>query len=322
MGKVEEAIEVLKELGLPKAQQNERSALTLLALLDLKKSTPWPKAKQQSIRIHDILTFVYKHYNKQYAENTRETIRRQTIHQFEQAGIVNRNPDNPRRPTNSPSTVYAISDDAHKVVRKYKTKNWNSALQEFIRKKGKLVDRYEMRRKKHLISVNLPEGTEVHFSPGKHNKLQAEIIRKFMPRFSPHGVVAYVGDAARKMLHIDEELLKKLEIPLTKHDKLPDVVLYDPKSDRLLLIEAVTAHGPLSPKRQLELEKALKHCKSERIYISAFPDFHEFKKHIENIAWETEVWIENNPDHMVHFNGPKFFTVYTEQNSYRGKGKD
>ncbi len=106
--------------------------------------------------------------------------------------------------------------------------------------------------------------------------------------------------------------MKKLKIPITKHDKLPDVVLYDSQKNQILLIEAVTAHGPLSPKRQIELEKTLKNCKAKRIYITAFPDFREFKRHVDNIAWETEVWIENNPDHMIHFNGPKFFTVYSD----------
>ena len=112
------------------------------------------------------------------------------------------------------------------------------------------------------------------------------------------------------MLHLDAELLSSLGIPITQHDKLPDVVLYDEEKNFLFLIEAVTSHGPLSPKRQVELEKALKDCKARRVYISAFPDFSEFKKHIDNIAWETEVWVESNRDHMIHFNGPKFLTVY------------
>jgi len=310
MKKIEDGISILKDLGLPRLQQNERSALTLLALLDLKKTTPWSKAKRQSIRIHDIIIFIHEHYGKQYAENTRETIRRQPIHQFEQAGIVIRNPDDPRRPTNSPRTVYVISDDALKVVQKYGSTRWKSTLQKFIQKKGRLVKIYEMRRKRYLISVDLPGGTKIQFSPGKHNELQAKIIGEFMPRFCPKARVAYVGDAARKILHIDEELLKHLNIPITKHEKLPDVVLYDPQKHYLLLIEAVTAHDPLSPKRQIELEKTLKNCKTKRIYISTFPNFREFKKHIDNIAWETEIWIENNPDHMIHFNGPKFFTVY------------
>jgi len=310
MSKIDETIAILKAMGLPKAQQNERSALTLLALADLREDTPWSDAKKRPIRIHNILIYVQEYYGKQYAENTRETIRRQTLHQFEQAGIVIRNPDNPFRPTNSPKTVYAVTDDALEVIRKYGTPDWQFVLRKFINKKGKLVEKYKKRKEKHLISVDLPNGTLVNFSPGKHNELQVNIIKKFLTRFCPNAKVVYVGDAARKLLYVEKTLLKKLKIPITKHDKLPDVVLYDPQKNHLFLIEAVTAHGPLSPKRQIELEETLKHCKAKRIYISAFPDFREFKRHIDNIAWETEVWIENNPDHMIHFNGPKFFTVY------------
>ena len=78
MSKTDEAISILKDLGLPKAQQNERSALTLLALMDLEEDTSWSESKQRSMRIHDIIVFIDKHYGKPYAENTRETIRRQT----------------------------------------------------------------------------------------------------------------------------------------------------------------------------------------------------------------------------------------------------
>ena len=313
MKKIDEAMEILKELGLPKAQQNERSALTLIALAALKKDKPWSTAKARIIRIHDILIFMQKYYGKQYAENTRETIRRQTLHQFEQAGTVVRNPDDPQRPTNSPKTVYAIAGDALKVVKKYGTNQWKSAVQKFIKSKGRLIDKYEKRKKKYLISVDLPDGELIYFSPGKHNELQAKIIKEFRTRFCKDAKVVYVGDAARKLLYVDKDLLKKLKIPITKHDKLPDVVLYDKKNNILLLIEAVTAHGPLSPKRHIELEKTLENSKTKRIYVSTFPDFHEFKKHIDNIAWETEVWVENNPDHMVHFNGPKFFTIYESE---------
>jgi len=310
MSKINEATAILKDLGLPKDQQNERSALTLLALIDLKEDMAWSESKMRAIRIHDILVFIQKHYGKQYAENTRETIRRQTIHQFEQAGITIRNPDNPLRPTNSPKTVYTITDYALKAIRKYGTPDWQSALQDFIRNKGKLIEKYEKRKKEHLISVELPDGTPIDFSPGKHNELQAKIIGEFRARFCPTAKVVYVGDAARKLLYVEENLLRELNIPITKHDKLPDIVLYNPQTNHLFLIEAVTAHGPLSPKRQIELEETLKDCKAKRIYVSAFPDFSEFKRHIDKIAWETEVWIENNPDHMIHFNGPQFFTVY------------
>jgi hypothetical protein len=310
MGKVDEALSILKGLGLPKAQQNERSALTLLALADLKKKTPWSKAKSRSIRIHDILVFIQENYGKQYAENTRETIRRQTLHQFEQAAVAVRNPDNPSRSNNSPKNVYMVADEALRVLQKYKMKRWKKTLEKFISLKGRLIDQYDKRRKALYSSVKLPNGTLIKFTPGKHNKLQISVLKRFRAEFCPKSQIAYVGDAARKLLHKDEKALKRLKIPITEHDKLPDVVLYDKSKKLLFLIEAVTSHGPLSPKRQIELEKALVKCKARKVYISAFPDFREFKRHIDNIAWETEVWIEVNPNHMIHFNGPKFLTVY------------
>jgi hypothetical protein len=310
MSKTTEAVAVLKELGLPRAQQNERSALTLLALLDLRENAQWSESRRRIVRVHDVLVFVQEHYGKRYAENTRETIRRQTIHQFEQAGIVMRNPDDPSRATNSPKNVYEITDPALAVIKQYGTPGWMAALRRFIKEKGRLIDRYEKRKKRCFKSVNLPDGASINLSPGKHNELQIKIIQELRPRFCAKAKVLYVGDAARKLLYRDEKCLTELNIPITRHDKLPDVVLYDPLSNRLFLIEAVTAHGPISPKRQIELEQVLEKCKARRVYISAFPDFAEFKRHIDNIAWETEVWIEINPDHMIHFNGPKFMTVY------------
>lgn len=310
MNKIKQSLDVLIKVGVPRAQQNERSSLTLLAVLDLKQATPWSHAKKRIIRIHDILIFIQENYKKKYAENTRETIRRQTLHQFEQAGIVERNSDDPSRPTNSPNTVYNITDEAWALVKSYGTARWDKALHEFVTKKGRLVEKYEKRKDRNLIQLKTTAGNLIKFSPGKHNELQVRIIKELVPRFCSKAKLVYVGDAASKLLFEDQKLLRKLNIPITKHDKLPDVVLYDKEKNHLLLIEAVTSHGPISPKRQVELIEALKGCKAQKIYISAFPDFHEFKRHTDNIAWETEVWIASNPDHMIHFNGPKFFSAY------------
>jgi adenine-specific DNA-methyltransferase len=310
MGKIDDALSILKALGLPKEQQNARSALTLLALADLKKKTPWSKAKSRLIRIHDILGFIQDNYGKRYAENTRETIRRQTLHQFEQAALAVRNPDDPSRPTNSPKNVYMVADEGLEVIKKYRTKEWKRAQREFLKVKGKLSDLYDRRKKALYSSVKLPKGPSIEFSPGKHNKLQISLLKAFRAQFCPNSKIVYVGDAARKLLYKDDAVLKRLNIPITEHEKLPDVVLYDGSKNLLFLIEAVTSHGPLSPKRQIELEKTLLRCKVRKVYISAFPDFREFKRHMDNIAWETEVWVEANPAHMIHFNGPKFFTVY------------
>ncbi len=308
--KISEGIEILKVLGLPRPQQNERSALTFLAVLDIKAKDKWSAGKKRLIRIHDILLFIQKEFKKKYAENTRETIRRQTLHQFEQAGVVERNTNDPSRPTNSPNTVYCVSDAALIVVKAYKTGRWNAAVAVFAGSKGRLVDRYEKRKQKTELSLTFGGGKCLKLSPGKHNELQIKIINDLMPRFCSCAAVIYMGDTANKSFEVDRKALKKLGISFSEHDKLPDVVLYDKKKNHLLLIEAVTSHGPISPKRQIELQKTLKGCKAVKIFISVFPGFKEFKRHIDNIAWETEVWIATNPGHMVHFNGPKFFTAY------------
>lgn len=305
MSKIDEALDLLCKLGVPKGQQNERSALTLLAITRIREDSNWNEAVQQPIIIHDIMDFIRENYNKDYAENSRETIRRQTIHQFEQAGMVIRNIDEPERPTNSPKTNYAASDDLLKVLRSVGTRNFENHLNEFIQNHGKLSEIYNRRRKKHELAVQV-DGNVLNFSPGKHNKLQIKIIQMLKPHFFSEAELLYVGDTADKMLYCNEPLIKKIGIPINQHDKLPDVVYYEEKRNLLFLIEAVTSHGPMTPKRVIEIEEALKDLSFLKIYISAFLDFRDFKKHISEIAWETEVWVAENPEHMIHFNGPKF----------------
>jgi hypothetical protein len=203
MSKIDEAIDILQQMGVPRQQQNERSGLTLLALLDVKKRASWRSAKQRVLRIHDILLFMKEQYDRDYAENTRETIRRQTIHQFEQAGIVVRNPDDPARATNSPKTVYSISDEALHVIRSYNTAKWNATLKTFVAEKGKLAEKYRKQREQHKISIKVADAT-LSFSSGTHNELQARIIDTLHPRFFPEAVLLYVGDTAHKMLYIKE----------------------------------------------------------------------------------------------------------------------
>jgi type II restriction enzyme len=306
MGKIYEAQEILRELGLPPAQYNESAALTFLSLANIKEDDPWRKAEPIRRRIHDIIIFIKDSYGREYAENTRETIRRQVIHQFEQARIVNRNPDNPFLSTNSPRTHYALTDEIINLIREYGGKGWNKKIKRILGSRKGLWEIYQRERKLKMVPVKLPTGKNILLSPGKHNELQAAVIEQFGPRFAPSSRVAYIGDTARKTLHLDERLLQNLKIPVSKHDKLPDIVFYDNKRNYLFLIEAVTSHGPVSPKRQYELENMLKDCTAKRIYVSAFPNFKEFKRHLDDIAWETEVWLSEIPDHLIHFNGDKF----------------
>lgn len=306
MNKIKQAIQILKDLGLPRAQQNDRSALTLLALLNLAPRSEWKDAGKSLVRVHDVLEFSKAKYKKTYAENSRETFRRFTLHQFEQAGLVERNSDDAARPTNSPNTVYNISPQALALISTYGTPRWEEALGGFLASQGRLVDKYQKRKSSNALTLPISGGKVITLSPGKHNKLQIKIYEDFKTRFCPNAGLLYMGDTAHKLLHIEEAELAALGVPITKHDKLPDVVLYDKARNYLFLIEAVTAHGPVSHKRYMELEEILGKCPATRIYVSAFPDFKEFKRYANDIAWETEVWVSEVPEHMIHFNGDKF----------------
>ncbi len=309
MGKIEEVLDVLKQLDVPKKQQNERSALTLLALLGLKEKDSWKDCKKRLIRIHDIIGFIEKNYGKKYAENSRETIRRYTLHQFEkEVGIVERNADDPKRSTNSPNTAWSITDDTLKTIRSYKSKEWSKALSGLVEKLGHSLKKYKLKKKEHKLVADV-DGQEVVFSPGRHNELQIEILNDFRKSFCKDSLVVYIGDTANKMLYVSEKLLDIMKMKLEKHDILPDIILLDLKKGRLYLIEAVSSHGPVTNKRMIELNDYFKKVKLKKIYVSAFPDFKEFRRHVDDIAWETEVWISEIPNHMIHFNGDKFLKI-------------
>jgi hypothetical protein len=310
VSKIEESVAILASLGLPRSQQNERSALTLLALAKLGPDDPWGNVQRPLLRIWDIMGFMRVAHGKDYAANSRETIRRQTIHQYEQARIVDRNPDDPDRPTNSGKTVYVLTEEVAEVLKAYGTPGFDTLIKDFIEQFGSLRAAYARARETRQIPLLLPDGSTVYLSPGEHNALQVAIIEEFRPRFAPGAKVLYVGDTAKKHVIFESKQLARLGVPITEHDKLPDIVLHDAKKRWLFMIEAVTSHGPVSPKRHREIESFLGSCKAERVYVTAFLSIADFRKYAADIAWETEVWIAATPDHMIHFNGPKFLGPY------------
>lgn len=152
----------------------------------------------------------------------------------------------------------------------------------------------------------LIEGNEYYLSPGAHNEVQAAVVEEFASRFAPCGKLLHIGDTENKDLYVNTTGLEALHLPITEHSKLPDIIISDDKRGWLFLIEVVTSHGPVSAKRLVELEDFTKDCPYGTVYVTAFPNAKEFKKHVDDIAWETEVWLSDTPDHMIHFNGNRF----------------
>ena len=307
MASVEEAQAILRALGMPPAQCNAMSGMTLIALCDLNPDSPWSEADRSGHTLtKGIMDHLREHFQLEYAPNTRETFRRQVLHQFIQGGIADYNPFNPGLPTNSPRTHYAVTEEALEVVRLFGTDRWESAVSKFREERGALVERYQARRDTHMIRTLLPSGVELLLSPGRHNEVQKAVVEEFTPRFASSAVLLYLGDTAKKDLYVDHDMLASLGVPITEHDKLPDVVLYDEGRGWLFLVEAVTSHGPMTPKRVLELGEMLRESSAKAVYVTAFPDFDEFRRHVRSLAWETEVWLADDPDHMIHFDGERF----------------
>src|SRR5439155_10864298 len=284
--KIDEALAVLKALGLPRGQQNERSALVLLALLSLEPSTRWSKAGQPMIGVTPIMDFIAKHYGKKYAPNTRETVRRQTIHQFMDAGLIVENPDDPSRPINSPKAVYQIETGALELLRTVSERGWDKGLRSYLTSVETLTKRYAREREMQRIPLKLAPGKEITLSPGGQNVLIREIIEQFCPRFTPGGTPVYVGDTDEKLAYFDKELLRILGVEVDAHGKMPDVVIYHKGKGWLVLIEAVTSHGPVDAKRRGELEALFKDCEAGLVYVTAFLTRKAMMKYLGDISWE------------------------------------
>jgi adenine-specific DNA-methyltransferase len=304
--KTAEALDVLKQLGLPRAQQQERSALTLMALLDMRPETPWAEAADPMIGITPIMDFIAAHYGKTYAPNTRETVRRQTMHQFMQAGLVVANPDRPDRATNSPKWCYQVSPEALVLLRQYRTDTWADTLASFREQQQALAEQYARERKMNMIPLVINGRKNITLSPGDHSELIKQIIEEFGPRFAPGAEVLYVGDTGDKIGHFDTDAFSALGLAFDTHGKFPDVVLHWRDRNWLLLIESVTSHGPVDAKRHQELAELFADSAVGLVYVTAFPDRGVMGKYLGVISWETEVWTADAPTHLIHFNGERF----------------
>lgn len=273
----------------------------LLALADLKEEQPWNSASNNWIRIHDVIAFANGNYGTTYAENSRETFRKEAIHHFRNAAFIEDNGN----VTNSPKYCYRLTEEMLELIKNFGTDDWAENLNRFIANHDSLIDLYASKRKMRKMPVRI-NGAEFTFSSGKHNQLQKAIIEEFAPRFAPDYECLYVGDTTAKDLVKNEEKLHELGFEITLHDKMPDVVLYSESKNWLYFIEAVTSVGPMEPKRIKEINEMTEGVTAGKIFITAFLDFKTFKKFSDSLAWETEVWIADMPDHMIHLNGDKF----------------
>jgi hypothetical protein len=314
--RITEAQAVLKDLGVPMEtltkRRGERVALALLAIANLTPERQWSEAeaftgaKSHKLTSREIIKYWRKHYGQDVADSSYDDVRRKDLVWLVEAGIALPSAGKPTATTNNPTRRYAVTPEAGQVLVTYGQKEWPEAAAAFKRQAGELRKKLARHREHNKVGVTLPGGKPLVLKSGHHNEIQKSIVEEFLPRFAPGSEVLYLGDADQKALHLEAAALRDLGFFELTHDALPDVVAFYPAKRWLLLIEAVHSSNPMSSLRHLMLQRLTSRCSVPCVYVSAFKDRKSFGKWLADISWETEVWLADSPDHLVHFNGDKF----------------
>lgn len=311
---VEDAIQILSDLGIPtdglKKRRKTRMAKTFLALCDMKKDTSWSEAKSilegHAFLSRDIIRYMNEYLDEKISDSSYDDIRRKDLLYPVEAGIVLKSAKNIDASTNDGTRKYAVSKDVIPVVRAFKSDNYKNELSAYLSCHVSLRDRLNTERERRLLPVALPTGEEIKFSTGEHNSIQKKVIEIFLPYFGYDAEVFYVGDSSDKFLYLKKERLQEIGFFEISHGKLPDIIAYSKNKNWLYLIEAVHTSNPITEMRKLVLDDLTKNVSIPIVYVTAFNDRANFKKFAHDIAWETEVWIADNPTHLIHYNGDKF----------------
>jgi hypothetical protein len=310
---LEEAIRILVSVGIPISGKTERSlekmAMSFLAVAGVKKQ--WNEATDTLfLKTREVIEVINQHFEENISAGSYDDIRRKDLKLLVIAGFIVNSADKPNAATNDPTRGYSLSNEFKNLIHHFGTPNWQPSLDIFMYNRPTLTDLLARKRDIPKVSIYLSNGKLLELSIGKHNDLQKAVIEEFLPRYGQNCELLYIGDTTHKMLYWDDVTLKKLQFFELAHEQLPDIIAYDATRNWLYLIEAVHSSGSISEVRMLELKRLTQKCTADLIYVTAFLTKVEFRKWVTEIAWETEVWIAENPDHLIHFNGGKFLGPY------------
>lgn len=308
-------LDILGEVGIPlneTPRRLERMAMACLAVGNIKSNFQEAKSADDDcfLKTRDIIEFVNKYYGENISPGSYDDIRRKDLLYPVQAGIVFNSSVFDTQATNNPTRGYALNPLFAKLLKSNGTTQWGKELTEYKEQVKLLKEELERKRNLEKIPVQLPSGTNLLLSAGEHNVLQKFIIEDFLSRFGMGAEVLYIGDTSDKYLYKNEDVLDKVGFFTLDHEELPDVVAYCKEKNLLFLIEAVHSAGPMDEIRVMKLKEQLKNCTAIPIFVTTFLSKKEFRKWVEKIAWESEVWIADNPEHMIHFNGYKFLEIH------------
>lgn len=308
-------LDILGEVGIPldeTPRRLERMAMACLAVGHIKSNFQEAKSANDDCFLitREIISFENKHYREDISSGSYDDIRRKDLLYPVQAGIVLNSSAFDAQATNNPTRGYALNPLFAKLLKSYGTPQWVTELETYREQVKLLKEELERKRDLEKIPVKLPSGTNLLLSAGEHNVLQKHIVEDFLPRFGMGAEVLYIGDTSDKYLYKNEKVLEQIRFFTLEHEELPDVVAYCKEKNLLFLIEAVHSAGPMDEIRVMKLKKQMENCTAIPVFVTTFLNKKDFRKWVTEIAWESEVWIADSPEHMIHFNGYKFLEIH------------
>lgn len=307
---VEQASNILADLGMDKERYNERSAMTLLALAHLGANDDWVNTTGDMYTMRQLMDWMRDELEQDYAPNSREAIRRFTLHQFAAGGLVEQNADQPDRPINSPKWNYRLNPGLLPVLRAVGTNGYDNALETFLGSIETWKQKQDEIREMNKVPVELPDGTGVMLSSGGQNVLIKGMVEEFCPRYAPGGQVLFIDDTDHTHRTKQETLMASIGIEMPERGKAPDLIVWMEDRQWLFLMEACSTHGPIDVIRKRELLELFAPQKDNIVFVSCFPNRSVMRQYLADLAWETEAWCASDPDHIIHLDGERFIGPY------------
>jgi hypothetical protein len=307
---MEEARQIIRDLGLTNKMLGNTQVYVFLTLLSMTPEKTWNQASNSLWGITPIMEEIKRLGWAEFKPNTRETIRDECVGVLVDAYLATPNPGNPKRSKNSKYYCYQINPEVLALIKLFGTNNYQIELGKFKQGYLTLKERYAAERKKNRLSVKLPNGKIRTLSPGGQNPLIISIITLFASQYH-FDTVLYIGDAENRYNSLFEKnFLESLKIDIERllnSIEMPDVILYRSDKNVLAIIEAVKTGGEINVERRDRLLNLFENCTAKLSFVNAFEDFQGFKKALKIITWETHAWLADNPTHMIHFNGDKYW---------------
>lgn len=308
-------LDVLAQVGIPMAdtdRRKERMAMACLAVGGIKTSFSEAKSSNDGrfLKTRDIIDFENENYSENISSGSYDDVRRKDLLYPVEAGIIINSGSIESQAVNNPTRGYALAPHFADLLINYGGKKWPYALKSYQKHSIQLAEELKRKRELDRIPITIAPDVILNLSAGEHNVLQKKIIEDFLPAFGMGAELLYIGDTEDKYLFLQEDKLRKIGFFELEHEELPDIVAYSEEKNLLFMIEAVHSAGPMSEVRVRKLLRQLKECQATLVFVTAFLDKITFRKWVVDIAWETEVWIADAPEHMIHFNGHKFLEIH------------